>query len=77
MAGFFCKSNSLNPLRFSWSRETDTKKLSNFAKIQFLNDTTLTIKEKIPFATWQFGKIEVLKNFSADFVCQFLWPKKI
>ena len=62
MSGFFCKSNSLNPLRFSQARETDTKKLSSFAKIQFLNDITLISKEKIPFATWQFGKIEVLKN---------------
>ena len=38
MAGLFCKSNSLNPMRFLLARETDTKKLSNFSKFQLFYD---------------------------------------
>ena len=34
----FVKKKSLNSLGFSFARETCSKKLSNFAKLQFLND---------------------------------------
>ena len=33
-----CFLFSLNSIKFSLTRETDTKKLSNFARLQFLND---------------------------------------
>ena len=35
---FFCKDDSFNPLRFSLTRETDTKKLSNCENLLLSND---------------------------------------
>ena len=56
----------------SHQRNWHNKKLSNFAKLQFLNDK---IYKK---AIWQFGKIGDLVNFSITkllsfLLCQFLW----
>ena len=57
--------------------QIDTKK--SWAIFQNFN-SWMTRYTKKPFGTWQFGnwclgqsKIEVLKNCSAFFLCQFLW----
>ena len=65
--GFFCKNDSLNPLRFSLARETDTKKAEQFFKNLFFYDK---IDQNANFAKlpsfittiqeWKFCKIAQL-----------------
>ena len=83
--GILWKRHSLNSLIFSLTRETDTQeKLSNFEKLQSLNDKIPVLQKKL-FAIWQnwcFGHfyhlgIEVLQNFSASFCLSFSHEKKI
>ena len=69
-----CFLFSLNSIKFSLTRETDTKKLSNFARLQFLNDkndqNTIFLKFTNSFfvqviANFYSSKIEILQNCSA------------
>ena len=52
---------SLNPLKFLSAREKDTKKLSNFSNIQFLNDKTYSYMYK---KFWKKSKTSLRLNKS-------------
>ena len=66
------QNNSLNPLKFSLDRETDTqKKLSNFTKLPFFCDK---IDQKTNFAKLPSAKCFLYKcNFL--FIFQQYWEK--
>ena len=71
MAGFFCKNNSLNPLRFSLAREIDKNKAEQFCKPSIFLIIKLTKTLILPSFKWLFlykynffhSRIEVLQNY--------------
>jgi hypothetical protein len=62
--------NPRNSLKFPLTRETDTKKPSNLAKLQFVNDEIYSYKKK-PFGTWKFGKIGFFGQFYHSRIAEF------
>ena len=87
-AGFFSKNNSLDPLRFSLARETDTIEiwaiLENFnswmIKLAFIR-TKIEIRHLVIWLDWSCGQfyyksIETLQNCSALFCVSVTLARK-
>ena len=84
-AGFVCLKFPFNPLNFtSHQRNCCTKSLSNFAKLQFINDkidqnTNFFQIAKVQMAffcttvNFIIKELKFCKTFQLFCVCQFLW----